>query len=60
MLHLPGVVDPESVGEFDLIERVLEELLLLAVAPGLGQLMFVEDAESHVVFPSAAAGSDSV
>ena len=43
MFDFPGVVDAEIVGELDLIEGVLEELLLLTLAPGLGQLVFVED-----------------
>ena len=47
MLHLPGVIDAELVGEFDLIERVLKQLQLVAVIPRPRQLMFVEDAEFH-------------
>ena len=47
VLDLPRVVDAEPVGEFDLIERVLEQALLVAVVPRPRQLMFVEDAEFH-------------
>ena len=47
MLDLPGIVDAELVGEFDLVERVLEQALLVALVPRPRQLMFVEDAEFH-------------
>ena len=33
VLDLPGVVDAEPVGQLDLVERVLEELCSLALAP---------------------------
>ncbi len=48
VLDLPDVVDPESVGELDLLERVGDQLELAPLAPGPGQLMLVEDAELHV------------
>ena len=47
VLHLPGVVNPELVGQLDLVQRVLEELLLNPLVPRLGQLVLVEDPESH-------------
>ena len=36
VFHLPGEIDPEPVGNLDLFERVVEELLLDAVAPCRG------------------------
>ena len=47
VLDLPGVVDAEPVGQLDLVERVLEELLLAALDPRARELMLVEDAELH-------------
>ena len=47
VLDRPGVVEPEPVGELDLGERVLHQLLLVVGSPGLGQLQLVEDAEFH-------------
>ena len=47
MLDFPGVIDAETVGQLDLIQRILEQLQLVAVMPGPRQLMFVEDAEFH-------------
>ncbi len=47
MLDLPCMVDAELVGEFDLVERVLEQFQLVAILPGARQLMLVEDAEFH-------------
>ena len=47
VLDLPGIVDAELVGEFDLVECVLEQLELVAVVPRPRQLMLVEDAETH-------------
>ena len=49
VLDLPHVVDAEPVGELDLVERVLEQSVLLAVVPGPRQLVLVEDAELHLV-----------
>ena len=57
VLDLPDVLEPEAVGEFDLGECVLDEPLLVAVRPRSGQLVFVEDAESHVVPPDTFAWS---
>ena len=47
VLDLPGVVDAELVGELDLVERVLEQPLLVALVPRPRQLVLVEDAEFH-------------
>ena len=47
VLHLPRVVDAELVGELDLVERILEQLQLVAVVPGARQLVRVEDSELH-------------
>src|SRR5216684_4902733 len=47
MLDLPGVVVAEPVGQDDLVERLLEEAMLVAGRPRLRQLQFIEDAEAH-------------
>src|SRR6185312_5466747 len=47
MLDLPGVVDAKLVGQLDLVERVLEELELVALVPRTRQLVLVEDSELH-------------
>ena len=47
VLDLPRIVEPEPVGELDLIERIAQEAELVVLAPRLGELMFVEDAELH-------------
>ena len=48
MLDLPGVVEARPVGYLDLVERVLEQPVLVALAlPGAGVLMLVEDPEAH-------------
>ena len=47
MLDFPGVVDAELVGEFDLLERLLEQPMLVALVPRPRQLMLVENAELH-------------
>src|SRR6516162_7646545 len=47
MLDFPHVVDAESVGEFDLVERVLKQFLLPARRPGTRELMLIESAEFH-------------
>ena len=47
VLDLPHVVDAELVGELDLLERVLEQLVLGVVGPRPRQLVLVEDAELH-------------
>ena len=47
VLDLPGVVDAEPVGEFDLVERLLKQPVLVALVPGPRQLVLVENAELH-------------
>ena len=47
VLDLPRVVDAEAVGQLDLVERLLEEPVLVAVVPGARDLVLVEDAELH-------------
>src|SRR6185437_10109964 len=47
MLDFPGMVDAEPVGELDLVERLVVDAVLIALAPGPRQLMLVEDAELH-------------
>src|SRR6202158_3895871 len=47
VLDLPGIVDAELVGEFDLIERLLKQLVLVALVPRPRKLVFVENAEFH-------------
>ena len=57
MLHRPGVVDAEAVGEFHLRKRVLHELPLVIGRPGLGQLQLVEDAKFHACRSRYPAGA---
>ena len=57
MLHRPGVVDAEPVGEFHLVERVLHQLALVVGPPGLGQLQLVEDPEFHACRSRYPAGA---
>src|SRR5207244_11288976 len=47
MLDAPRVVEAELVGELDLCESVLEELVLATFRPRAGQLELVEDPEFH-------------
>jgi hypothetical protein len=47
VLDFPGVVDAELVGEFDLIERLLKQPVLVAFVPWPWKLVFVENAEFH-------------
>ena len=47
VLDFPGVVDAEPIGQLDLRQGVLEELLLAALDPRARQLMLVEDSELH-------------
>ena len=47
MLHLPGVVDTDAVGELDLVQGFLEQLELVSVVPGARELVLVEDPELH-------------
>ena len=47
VLDLPDVVVAETVGQLDLLERVLEEPVLAVLAPRPRQLVLVEDPELH-------------
>ena len=47
VLDLPDVVEAELVGELDLLERVLEQAVLVVGCHGPRKLVFVEDAELH-------------
>ncbi len=49
MLDFPRVVDAEPVGELDLFEGLVEEALLVAVAPRSRELMLIENSELHDV-----------
>ena len=53
MLDLPDVVDPQAIGELDLVERLLIETQLGFIAPGLRQLVLVKRSEFNppVSFP---------
>jgi hypothetical protein len=59
VLDLPRVVDAELVGELDLAERVLEELVLGPVVPGPGKLVLLEDSEFHDLSEGVGLRSDS-
>ena len=43
----PGVVDAQPIGQFHLIEGVLEQLLFRTRFPGAGQLQLIENTEFH-------------
>ncbi len=47
VLDFPDVLEPELVGELDLVECVLEQLILGVSVPGARELVLVEDAELH-------------
>jgi hypothetical protein len=48
VLDLPDVVDADPVGEHDLLERVLQELVVSALTyPRTGILVLVKDPEAH-------------
>ncbi len=47
MFHKPEVVDAEPVGKLHLLQGVGEQPLLVAECPGPGELVLVEDPESH-------------
>ena len=46
VLDLPHVVEADAVGQLHLVERVLEQLVLVVGVPGPRQLVLVEDAEA--------------
>jgi hypothetical protein len=47
VLDLPGEVVPQPIGQLDLREGLLEEVVLAALVPGARKLVLVEDAELH-------------
>src|SRR5262245_47302525 len=47
VLDNPGIVVSEPVGQLDLGERVLEDVVLALFGPRPRDLVLVEDAESH-------------
>ena len=53
VLGAPDVVIAEAVGQLGLLERVGEDPVLAVLVPRPGDLQFEEDAEFHVVPPSA-------
>jgi hypothetical protein len=53
VLDFPHVVEPDPVGDLDLLEGVMEKPVFAAFGPRTRILMLVEDAELHVVAPSA-------
>src|SRR5262245_14659237 len=56
VLDLPDVLDPEAVGELDLLERLREDPPLRIRIPGPGDLVLVEEAELHRSSAPGAAG----
>src|SRR4051794_31036949 len=60
VFDLPHVVDAERVGELDLLQRVLDELVLGTFVPRAGKLVFVEDPELHCETSSPFASGRSV
>src|SRR3954447_13526904 len=57
VLDLPRVVVAKLVGQLDLVERVLHELVFAARAPRLRELQLIENAELHGVVPPTGLGS---
>jgi len=47
VLDLPDVVDPQAIGELDLVERLLIKTQLGILAPRLRQLVLVKQSEFH-------------
>ena len=47
MLDLPHVVDPEPIGDLDLVQGIAKKLALAPLRPGPRHLVFVEETESH-------------
>src|SRR4051812_37245402 len=47
MLDLPDVIDAEAVGQFDLGQRILEQAMLGVAVPWAGQLVLIEESETH-------------
>src|SRR4051794_30774871 len=60
VLDLPGMVVAQPVGEFDLLQRVLVEPVLVVLFPGPRQLQLIEDPELHgwlLLMPAAGWAS---
>ena len=51
MLDGPRVLDAKRVGQHDLLDRLVDETLFVALAPRLWQLQLVENTKSHVRSP---------
>ena len=47
MFDRPDIVETEPVGELNLVERILVELLLQTLGPGPRQLKLVEQTKAH-------------
>jgi len=47
VLDDPHAVDADAVGELDLLERLVHDPPLVAVDPGAGRLVLVEQSELH-------------
>jgi hypothetical protein len=47
VLDLPSIIESQPVGELDLVERLVEQPVLVSRFPRLRQLELVEDAKSH-------------
>src|SRR4051794_12053030 len=54
VLHLPHRVEAQPVGQLDLLERLVDDAVLLATFPRTRKLVLVEDAELHGVPPRSA------
>src|SRR5690606_18005060 len=57
VLDLPDVVEAKPVRELDLFERVLEQPVLVVLAPRAWELVLVEDPELHVSPPRVCGPS---
>ena len=47
MLHLPGIVVAEPIGQGYLVERLMKEVAFVAFIPRPRQLELVENSEAH-------------
>src|SRR4051812_3010501 len=59
MLDLPDMVDAEAVGQFDLGQRILEELVLAAAVPRARKLVLVEESETHGLSPKSVVPTEA-
>ena len=53
VLHHPGIVVAKLIGELELIERLLQQVVFARRRPGAWQLVLIEHAEFHGVVPFA-------